>query len=217
LDGKLAVVLDDTGEMSEVAIDVGFGEGSTISVLPTLEKLKKKIEKFKKLGVDIDKRLADSVTFPKGGSMLRAQLKDGRLTTLEPFMVVYGDFDVFAEKDGYINLADNDHFFNLRMPASEELSSYVREQLIEKAQMVPTEKTRERFLADAEKSIFNNGRLELRATSKDDLADPDVDIVNELPKAEDYLRDMLGEMGVGGEDQDQLEEAGKALLKELFK
>lgn len=217
LDGKLSVVIDDAGDLSELAIHVGFGEGSRILVLPTLEKLKKKLEKFKKLGVDIDERLAESVTFPKGGSVLKAQLKDGRLTTLEPFMAVYGDFEVFAEKDGYINLGNNDHFFNLRMPASEELSSYVREQLIEKAQMVPTEKTRERFLADAEKSIFKDGRLELRATSKDDLADPDVDIVNELPKAEDYLRDMLGEMGVEGEDQEQLKEAGKSLLKDLFK
>lgn len=217
LDGKLAVVVDDSGEMSEVAIHMGFGEGSTISVLPTLEKLKKKIEKFKQLGIDIDERLADSVTFPPGGSVLQAQLKDGRLTTLEPFMAVYGDFDVFAEKDGYINLADNDHFFNLRMLASEELSSYVRVQLREKAGMIPTEKTRERFLIDAEKSIFNDERLEIRATSKDDFGDPDVDIVNDLPKAEDYLREMLGELGVGGEDQKQLEEAGKNLLQELFK
>ena len=144
-------------------------------------------------------------------------MKDGVLKTSDPFNAEYGDFDVIVEKDGYLNLTDNDHFFNLRMPANEELSSFVHHQLIEKAQMVPVEKTRERFIADAEKSIFHEGHLEIRATSKNDFADPDVDIVNELPKAEDYLRDMLGEMGVGDQEQKQLEEAGKTLLQELLK
>ena len=217
LDGDADLMVDAEGELSEVKLALRFGQGSTISVLPTLEKLKEKVRKFRDTGIDIEDRLADSVTFPEGGSLLTAHLKEGVITTSEPFHAQYGDFDVFALSGGYVNIGNNDHFFDLRLPANQELSDYVMGQLRDKAGMIPTEKTRDQFLADVQESLYRDGLVELRATSKNDVSDPDVDITNDLPKPEKYLRGMLDELGVGGAEQEQLEEVGKSLLEGLFK
>ena len=189
---------------------------STISLLPSLQKIAKKVEVLRKFGIDVVDEIGESVDFTPG-TVLDTRFADGRLVTVTPLRARAGTLEIELESGGWVAPASNDHFLNAVLLANDELSSSLRQQVKEKSASIPGAKAKEQFVAELEKSLFPEGKFRPAFSSQGDLGDPDVELTNPLPDMGKFLRGVLEDIGVNPEDAKALEEVGRSLLDGLFK
>ncbi|QQL46271.1 hypothetical protein [Sulfuriroseicoccus oceanibius] len=219
LAGKADVDLasdSDGAEVAGVDLTMKIADSSDISVLPSLEKARKKLKKLTQAGITLDEYLADSVTFPQGGVDLVARMENEVIRLVQPLDAEYGQFDLVVAAGGELRLSNDSHHFDFSVIGDDVVSATALRQINEKKEMLPAGELREQFVADVRESLFKSGRLTLDFASKGKLADPDVDFTNELPDPKDYLKGLLDQISRDPKARENLEKAGSELLRGLF-
>ncbi len=189
---------------------------SEITLLPSLEKINKKLESLKKVGINIGDKLGSSVQFLDQTS-LDIEFRDGVLRTLSPLHARAQKIEIELEPGAYLHTGTNDHFFRCILVGNQTLSDRMRAQVTEKANIIPAGKARDEFLKELMDSFFLNDRFRPVCVSRGDMGDPEVELENKLPDMGKFLRGVLEDIGLDPEVQKDLQESGTKLLEELLK
>lgn len=193
-----------------------FSDASAITYLPSLAKINKKLESLKKVGINIGDKLGTSVDIPDQ-NWVDFEYTDGVFRTLTALHARAQKIEVEVEPAGYIHTGTNDHFFRVILVGNQSLSDRMKTQVEEKANVLPSGKARDEFLAELMDSFFLNGRFRPICVSTGDIGDPEVELENKLPDLGKYLQGVLGDIGIDPETQKDLQDAAGKLLEGLLK
>jgi len=211
--GETTLVEEESGRFNPAAqLTLGFREDSEINLLPSLEKIQKRLEQLKTFGIDLADEVGDSIVF-EAGSEVEVRYFEGLVTFETPLRARCGEFELEIEAGGVIEVEESAHNVRIHLLADAALSDRVRSEIREKAALIPSPERREKFMEELEAGLFIDGRFRPIFISSGDLDDPDVELANEVPDVEDFARGLLEDFGIDREQQDALKDSLRDLLR----